>query len=211
MLIFDRPFIHKLILMPKTKEQFEKIRKSKKALIMDTALELFANHGYYPSSISMISSKAGISKGLLYNYFSSKEELVREIMVIGMNKFIELFDTNKDGILTCEEFEQFIRESFRVLKENMPYYKLYFSTMMQPQVYDLIKDTFHEIMPKYLKMLAVYYDKRGIDHPAQEALIFGAVMDGISLNYIMDPDTFPVEKTIQSIIDKFGHCKNASS
>jgi AcrR family transcriptional regulator len=197
--------------MPRTKEQFENIRKSKKALIMDTALDLFANHGYYPTSISMIASKAGISKGLLYNYFTSKEDLVKEIMVIGMDKFIEVFDTNKDGILTCEEFEQFIRESFRVLKENIPYYKLYFSTMMQPRVFELIKAMIYEIMPKYLKMLAVYYDKLGIEHPAQEALIFGAVMDGISLNYIMDPENFPVEKTIQSIIDKFGHCKNASS
>jgi AcrR family transcriptional regulator len=197
--------------MPRTKEQFENIRKSKKALIMDTALDLFANHGYYPTSISMIAKKAGISKGLLYNYFKSKEELVKEIMIVGMNKFIEVFDTNKDGMLTCEEFEQFIRESFRVLKENMSYFKLYFSTMMQPQVFELIKGMIHEIMPKYLKILVQYYDKLGIEHPAQEALIFGAIMDGISLNYIMDPENFPVEKTIQSIIHKFGHCKNTSS
>jgi len=197
--------------MPRTEEQFEKIRVQKKALIMETALELFATHGYYPTSISMIAKKAGISKGLLYNYFGSKEELVREIMVLGFERFIEAFDSNKDGMLTCEEFEFFIRETFRILQENIPYYKLYFSTLMQPNVYELIQDKIKEIIPKYFKILISYYDKLGIDNPAQETLIFGAIMDGISLNYIMDPENFPVEKSIQSIIDKFGHCKKQTS
>ncbi|MEA3477462.1 MAG: TetR/AcrR family transcriptional regulator [Bacteroidota bacterium] len=193
--------------MPRTEEQYEKIREQKKVLIMETALELFATHGYYPTSISMIAKKAGISKGLSYNYFKSKEDLVREIMVKGFEAFIESFDTNKDGILTCEEFEFFVRDTFRVLQENIPYWKLYFSTMMQPQVFDLIQKEVYEMLPKYTKMLMVYYDKQGVEHPAQEALIFGAVMDGISLNYVMNPDHFPIEKSIQSIIDKFGHCK----
>ena len=193
--------------MPRTEEQFEKIREKKKTLIMETALELFANHGYYPTSISMIAKEAGISKGLLYNYFDSKEALIQEIIETGIEKFTELFDTNRDGILSCEEFEHFVRETFRVLNDNISYYKLYFSTIMQPRVFDLIREKMHEIIPRYLKMLVVYYDKLGVEHPAQEALIFGAVMDGISMNYIMDPENFPVEKTIQSIIDKFGHCK----
>lgn len=193
--------------MPRTEEQYEKIREQKKALIMETALELFATHGYYPTSISMIAKKAGISKGLSYNYFKSKEDLVREIMINGVKTFIESFDSNKDGILTCEEFEFFVRDTFRVLQENIPYWKLYFSTMMQPQVFELVQKEVYEMIPKYTKMLMVYYDKLGVEHPAQEALIFGAVMDGISLNYVMNPDHFPIEKSIQSIIDKFGHCK----
>ena len=190
--------------MPRKEEQFEQIRMQKKALIMEAALELFATNGYYPTSISMIAKKAKISKGLLYNYFKSKEDLIKEIMMVGFEKFTDIFDPNKDGILTCEEFEFFIRETFRVLRENTSYYKLYFSAMMQQNVMELVQAKMHEVLPKYLKMLAVYYDKLGVEHPAQEALIFGAVMDGISLNYIMDPENFPVEKSIQSIIDKFG-------
>ena len=66
--------------MPRTEKQFEEIRATKKALILDAALQVFARDGYHNASISKISKQAGISKGLMYNYFNSKEELL-EILV----------------------------------------------------------------------------------------------------------------------------------
>ncbi|MDR1653742.1 MAG: TetR/AcrR family transcriptional regulator, partial [Prevotellaceae bacterium] len=65
--------------MPRTKEQYEKIRNEKRQLIKQTALSLFADKGYDATSISEIAKKAGISKGLMYNYFTSKEELLQII------------------------------------------------------------------------------------------------------------------------------------
>ena len=63
---------------PRTKQQFEDIREEKRSLIMKVALELFAEEGYHNTSISKIASRAGISKGLLYNYFDSKEDLIKD-------------------------------------------------------------------------------------------------------------------------------------
>jgi len=72
--------------MPRTEKQFEEIREFRKAMIMDVALELFANEGYYPTSISKIASKAGISKGLMYNYFKSKEVLIT-VMILEISGY----------------------------------------------------------------------------------------------------------------------------
>ena len=66
---------------PRTEEQFEEIRESKKNLIQEVALELFATRGYHSTSISMIAKEADISKGLLYNYFESKEELLNSMQL----------------------------------------------------------------------------------------------------------------------------------
>ena len=65
---------------PRTKEQFAEMREQKSQLISEKALELFAEHGYEATSISMIAKEAGVSKGLIYNYFSSKEEILKEII-----------------------------------------------------------------------------------------------------------------------------------
>ncbi|MDR1542801.1 MAG: TetR/AcrR family transcriptional regulator, partial [Prevotellaceae bacterium] len=65
--------------MPRTQVQYEKIRNEKRQLIKQTALSLFAENGYETTSISEIAKKAGISKGLMYNYFTSKEELLQII------------------------------------------------------------------------------------------------------------------------------------
>ena len=60
--------------MPRTPEQFEKIREEKRNHIMEVALECFANEGYHSTSISKIAKSAGISKGLIYNYFELNED-----------------------------------------------------------------------------------------------------------------------------------------
>jgi AcrR family transcriptional regulator len=43
--------------------------------IVQTALKLFASHGYYHTSIADILRESGCKRGTLYHYFSSKEEL----------------------------------------------------------------------------------------------------------------------------------------
>ena len=57
---------------PKTKGQFEQIRKESKAKILGIALNFFGTQGYQNTSISEITKLAGVSKGLMYHYFLMK-------------------------------------------------------------------------------------------------------------------------------------------
>lgn len=57
------------------KETFNKIRPEKRQLIIDSATEEFAEWGYEKGSTDRIISRSGISKGGLYEYISSKEDL----------------------------------------------------------------------------------------------------------------------------------------
>lgn len=75
--------------MPRTKKQFEKIRNEKIELIKNSALKLFAENGYHSTSISKIAKSAKISKGLIYNYFESKESLLHDIMFSGLKDFTD--------------------------------------------------------------------------------------------------------------------------
>ena len=52
---------------PRTKEQFEVIRKQSKDAIREAALELFAKNGFHNTSMHTIAKKAKVSKGLIYN------------------------------------------------------------------------------------------------------------------------------------------------
>jgi AcrR family transcriptional regulator len=57
-----------------------KPRKSEqtKARIVDTALELFLEHGYDGTTMRAIAKAAGVSVGNAYYYFDSKEHLIQE-------------------------------------------------------------------------------------------------------------------------------------
>src|SRR6056297_541095 len=111
---------------PRTQKQFEAIREEKRSRILDAALELFGHEGYHNASISKIAEKANISKGLVYNYFESKEAIVREILNSGIDQILNLLDVNRDGVLDPEEIESFIDQMFQHLKENREFWMLYF-------------------------------------------------------------------------------------
>ncbi len=188
---------------PRTEEQFEEIRETKKALIMDTAMELFASEGYHPTSISKIAKKANISKGLLYNYFESKEDLLLKIMTAGLAEMIAVFDPDNDGVLTEEEMVNFISEILQMVKRKHKYWKLYYAVFFQPKVNEILSEKFEELYSKMVAMLVEYYKSHGLEKPVQEALLFGALLDGMAFNYIMSPELFPIEILTETIKDKF--------
>lgn len=123
---------------PRTPKQFNEMREEKRALIMDVALEHFAKEGYYNTPISHIAKHAGISKGLMYNYFESKEDLLTEIINRSMHNLSEYFDPDKDGHLSEEEFELFVRKLFTLLRENPAFWRLFYQLLMQSEVRKLL-------------------------------------------------------------------------
>lgn len=188
---------------PRTAKQFEEIREQKRELIISTALELFAKNGYHQASIEMIAKKAGISKGLMYNYFESKEALVRAILKKGVEEMMDIFDPNHDGILEEQELKAFINGSFKMLKENLEFWKLYFSISLQPAIFSLVKEMVDELMGPLMNMTTGYFQTKGFKNPEMESIIFGALMDGIAFQYIMNPEAFPVDKIKKTLIDKY--------
>jgi AcrR family transcriptional regulator len=51
--------------------------------IIEAALALFRERGYEATTMRQIASRAGVSTGNAYYYFSSKEELIQEFYLIG--------------------------------------------------------------------------------------------------------------------------------
>ncbi len=178
---------------PRTEQQFEIIREERKEQIMQVALELIAQEGFSNVTISKIASKAKISKGLMYNYFESKEELIIEIMTKGLYKLEAAFDPNKDGILTDDELHFLIDETCNILESNSKFWRLYFIIMFQPEVYSLILKDLLKILKPFLTITRNYFTRKGYSDPESEVQFFGAVLDGIALKFVMDPKGFPLD------------------
>lgn len=64
----------------------------KKQLIMDTALELFAENGIESTSIKQITDRCGISKGAFYLSFTSKDELIFAMIEHYISEFVAEID-----------------------------------------------------------------------------------------------------------------------
>ena len=194
-------------------------------LIMDTALEHFAGEGYHSTTINHIAKHAGISKGLMYNYFSSKEELLKAILKRSVAEVYDSFDLNRDGILSDDEFEYFIRHIARILREKKNIWRLFFQLLMQGDVREQLLRSFNgsnsflsyggsqpdeDLMQGIMKTITDYFLKKkerkgpGYD-PLLDLNMFIITLKGFSLTCVYQEDTDGeiFDKTVNAIIENF--------
>jgi AcrR family transcriptional regulator len=65
---------------PRSKEQFEQIKDERREQLLLAALKVFSRRGLAATKIGDIASEAGLSHGLVYHYFQSKDEIFTELV-----------------------------------------------------------------------------------------------------------------------------------
>jgi TetR/AcrR family fatty acid metabolism transcriptional regulator len=61
----------------------------KRRVILDAAVRVFARQGFHTCRVSDIADEAGVAYGLVYHYFSSKDEVLDTIFVDRWNVMLE--------------------------------------------------------------------------------------------------------------------------
>ncbi len=187
---------------PRTKKQFDDIRKQSRQKILDAALVVFATDSYHASSVSKLAKEAGVSKGLLYNYFTSKEDVLHSLLKEVGTKFIRKFEIPADGHYTDEQFELFIDVSFDIIQEDPLHSKLFFSLAMQPDVMTIMLATMLERVAPYMVLLEDYFKRKGFPEPQHTMRYFSAALDGVQMHLLLDP-SFPFEHSKHMLKKQF--------
>jgi len=180
--------------MPRTKEQFKKIRKKTKARILNSALELFAKKGYSTTSISEIAKLAGVSKGLAYNYFESKEKLMEEVihaLFIEISNMFAALEVTKDPF---EKVQIMIDLTFDWLIEKEDFWRLYSNLLMQVETKAIVEKVAGNFMDETFKEMEKIFRKMKIKNPAAETKLFGAILDGVSFHILFMGEKYPIKK-----------------
>ncbi len=189
---------------PRSSYQNERIREKKSALIREAALELFAGKGYHAATISDIARRAGISKGLMYNYYAGKEELLSAIVRESAEEVCAYFDINRDGYLTEEEFVFFIRKIAQVLREKKEFWRLFFRLIMQNEVRSRVPGWLNAtpgsrdsesppefFLPGMLETISGYFRRKGEAggdgfDPVQEMKLFLMTLMGFAMTFVFN-------------------------
>ena len=70
--------------MPVTKTRWKRRKEARPQELTAAALELFVEKGFAATRLDEIAARAGVSKGTLYLYFDSKEELFKAVIREGL-------------------------------------------------------------------------------------------------------------------------------
>lgn len=190
---------------PRTKEQFEEMRGQSRQKILGKALELFAKNGYYGTTISKIAKASGVSQGLMYNYFSSKDDLLEAVVYNGIEEMHKMIVSLTEGKSPQELLRTLFEFSFspEVLKDDT--FKLYFSVLLQPHTLEAMHSVIYNQLEKITFLMEDVLRKCEIENPEIEARILGAMLDGIGLHFWFGGDSYPIEEIKSVLINRY--CK----
>jgi AcrR family transcriptional regulator len=97
--------------MPKVSEEY---KEKKRLSILDSALRCFGEKGYHSTTMDDIVAYSNMSKGLIYNYFKSKEELYISLMDERSNRTLKYLQEQFQEIRSAKDK---IKEFFRIYRE----------------------------------------------------------------------------------------------
>jgi AcrR family transcriptional regulator len=183
------------------------VSEERKEQILDAAEKVFTHKGLDEARMDDIAEGTGVSKGTLYLYFKSKEDLIIAILDrIFRGMFERLEARAGEELSATEAVRRFTDEATRDYKRMLH---------MMPVAYEFLALAFrNKTVQKALKQyFDIYMDalvpiiQRGIDSgefrkvDAQEvALAAGAIYEGTVLLWVYDKSRVDVEKNIQSSI-----------
>lgn len=85
--------------------------------ILNAATRVFCQKGYADATLDEIAREAEFSKGAIYLYFSSKEDIIYNIVKVAFNEFIHVVNKTLAG---KKEFRTELRETLNLLaKKNI--------------------------------------------------------------------------------------------
>ena len=183
------------------------VSQERKNQILNAAEQVFTKKGLDSARMEDIAGETGLSKGTLYLYFKSKEDLVIAILERIFGGLFTQLEAPKDMELTAiEALWNFTDEAANDFKKML---------RMMPIAYEFMGLAFRNtVVQKALKRYFNFYMdalvpiiQRGIDSgefrpvdPNEVALAAGAIFEGTILLWVYDRSRVDPEKHIRSSI-----------
>ncbi len=183
------------------------VSEERKQQIMDAAEKVFTQKGLDQARMDDIAEGTGLSKGTLYLYFKSKDELILALLErLFQHTFEQLEARTSAELSATEAVWRFTESAARDYKRML---------RIAPIAYEFLALAFRNKTVQ--KALTRYFDhylavmvpliQRGIDSgefrpvdAQQVALAAGAIFEGMVLLWVYDKSRVDVERDIQSSV-----------
>lgn len=186
----------------------EEYKRKKKKEILDSALYCFAKKGFQVATIDDIVAHSKISKGAIYNYFTSKEEIYLELIneeASSMNqKLTEKISTFNTALEKLQYLFDLYTSSNKAHQEHVDsiivHYEFRLYALRDHQLQEIIKERsntfFIQLITNILEEgIATGEFKREIDSSVMANLLW-AIVDGATFQGISTKD-FPYKNVME--------------
>ncbi len=198
--------------MPKIVDKDEK-----RGVIALSAFNLFCEKGLRGTTIKDIAEAAGISKGLVYQYFSSKNDIIKYVTEFMWREAEEriqqsmTFKSDETSALSViiDEISAFWDNDFISLKKMTIVYTEIYLLNLRDELLE-VKEVFEKIIEVRRILIRDTIDSgktagifREECDPDAMAVMLCASLDGIGMHYVYNPDRFNMYEAMNDFMDIF--------
>jgi TetR/AcrR family fatty acid metabolism transcriptional regulator len=188
----------------------EELRSRRETQITRAAYEIIAQNGYENITVQDIADHAGFSKGIVYYYFKSKDDvmvsLFDSVIAVIDNRFAEV---RRGTPAPRVQLENVIRISLNIVNEHIEFYRVIMVFWSQIHHKQFMKEINAKLfshwrreIEKILEMGMTSGDFTSTIVPSVMASSIISRVLGVSLQHIFDPDAFDLKVLSSQVVDE---------
>jgi len=182
--------------------------------ILDVAESIFAEQGFFRTTMRQIALKAEFALGTIYSYFGSKKQLFGKVIETKVDELVAFVTKEMADVPSVRgQTEKFIQAKMTFLHKNLPFFRLYLAEVDVPRL------NAEHILPqklrdKYDSMLRTLTDtirqgtRQGIFKP-MDAEILARTLDSLTnvfaFSYLGSKTHLSTEADMRIVTELFLH------
>ena len=128
------------------------LKHRRKNDIINAAIKIFAQKGFYNAKVADVAREAGIADGTIYLYFKNKDDLLISLFETKMEEILQRFSqTLFPGKTAREKLKQFIRLHFQLIEEDQNLAEVFQVELRQSSKF--LKDYHNQKFIDYLNII----------------------------------------------------------
>lgn len=187
---------------PRSKKIAEMMRGRTREAILIASLELFAKRGYSATTTEEIARKAGISKGLIFAHFGTKQDILFTIFDEQFDRVLPRFFKKNDPRPARERLISLVDAWLELIKNEPLLIRLSLQLNLDEQFRKLIKmKKAKEMYDAFLSQMNKLFKELGSPNPKLDTFILMFLFDGIVANYTVAPEFFPIDDIKNHLVE----------
>lgn len=174
---------------------------TKKEIIIEKAIELFAKNGYESTTIQKLADACGVAQGLLYRHFKNKEALLAYLVQTGLAEIgATLEPYTRQRLNFKDAFKEHVQLCCKQLQSNALLWKILHSVRQNSDL--MIAIGLDADITEVAKLIALKLEQDGYSEPERTALMIVALIDGMTSMHLLHPAAYPLAEVESFLLRK---------
>ena len=197
---------------PRSRAASEQMKAASMSAILDAAGAVFAEQGFHAATTAAVAERAGVSKGLVFNYFKTKDDLLQALVEYRLAEQLAFWRGWERGGSPQAQLRQLLDRALDAVIAHPDAHRLYLSLFFQPGTAGAVQaavDSMKPALVEYYALLQDIFASLGSTRPRVDAIAFQAALNGLAQTIVAQPALirkpreFPLDELKARILSAF--------